>query len=426
VNLEYGLNDIPPRKVLLAMSLQWFAIIAPILIIGSRIVADIQYGDSLEKTTYIQKVFFISGITLLAQLFLGHRLPIVVGPASVLIVGIYASLDSGFSSIYTSIAIGGLTLFILAITGSLDFLRKFFTEKVVSVILILVAITLSPAIMDMLISESSIAAYNLIFSILFVILLFFLSQRVEGFWSTTIIIWGLIFGSILYTAIFPQRFEIVTSGFGSVFYQFNLELSFRIDVIVPFLVCFFALAINDLSSIYSVTEMMKMEDSESRAKRGVSITGLSNILSGIFGVIGSVNYSMSPGIISTTKCASRYALVPAGIMLVSISFTPIFISLIGAIPRVIVGSIFLYIMCSQLAAGLSMIRIKDVNSGLSVGFPLLLSIVVTFLPEAVISNFPSILRPVIGNGFVLGVLITILMEHVILREKGSRNQLWRK
>jgi len=166
VNLEYGLNDIPPRKVLLAMSLQWFAIIAPILIIGSRIVADIQYGDSLEKTTYIQKVFFISGITLLAQLFLGHRLPIVVGPASVLIVGIYASLDSGFSSIYTSIAIGGLTLFILAITGSLDFLRKFFTEKVVSVILILVAITLSPVIMDMLISESSIAAYNLIFSIL--------------------------------------------------------------------------------------------------------------------------------------------------------------------------------------------------------------------------------------------------------------------
>jgi len=96
------------------------------------------------------------------------------------------------------------------------------------------------------------------------------------------------------------------------------------------------------------------------------------------------------------------------------------------VEQLTVGSIFLYIMCSQLAAGLSMIRIKDVNSGLSVGFPLLLSIIVTFLPEAVLCNFPSILRPIIGNGFVLGVLITILMEHVILREKGSRNQLWRK
>lgn len=415
MQLEYELDEIPPKKVLIALSLQWFAIIAAILIIGGRVVAEIQFEDPEDRIGYIQKVFLISGITIIAQLFFGHRLPLVVGPASVLIAGIYASLDSGFSSIYTAIAIGGLMIFLLGITGSLNVLRKLFTENIVAVVLILVAITLSPLIMDMIISDTSNAGFNFTFSILFIILLFILNKKLKGFWNASLILWSLILGSAVYNTLFPQHYEILSPNPLNVFSEINLIPSFRLDVIISFIICFFALAINDLSSIYSVAGMLKLEDAEFRAKKGVTLTGLSNILSGFFGVVGSVNYSMSPGVISATKCASRYALIPAGFTLLVISFAPLVISLIEAIPKVVIGSVFLFIMCSQVAVGISMIKLKDTNSGLVIGFPLLLSIIVTFLPEAVLTSFPEMLRPILGNGFVLGVLIAMLMEHLILR-----------
>ncbi|MEI3154911.1 MAG: hypothetical protein V8S95_07290 [Odoribacter sp.] len=50
------------------------------------------------------------------------------------------------------------------------------------------------------------------------------------------------------------------------------------------------------------------------------------------GIVGPVDYSMSPGIIAATGGASRYTLVPAGIGLFVCAFFPGFIQVLGAIP----------------------------------------------------------------------------------------------
>ena len=58
-----------------------------------------------------------------------------------------------------------------------------------------------------------------------------------------------------------------------------------------------------------------------RITRGITITGLGNILAGFFGVIGTVNFSLSPGVIVSTRCASKYTLVPTGLGLLLLSFS---------------------------------------------------------------------------------------------------------
>jgi len=30
---------------------------------------------------------------------------------------------------------------------------------------------------------------------------------------------------------------------------------------------------------------------------------------------------------------------------------------------------------------------------------------------------PSLLRPIVGNGFVMGIIVVLLLEHLVLREK---------
>ncbi|MCS7129888.1 MAG: purine/pyrimidine permease [Archaeoglobaceae archaeon] len=417
MNLRYDLEEKPPPAEFLAISIQWLALTASLLIIGGRVVAEIQYESGFEKTIYLQKVFFIAGMSLLAQLFFGHRLPLVFGPSAVLIVAIYANLESGLLAIYTAIAICGAILFIFAMTGKMSLLRSLFTERVVAVVLLLVAISLIPAIMDLILNDSP--PYSFLFSMILLLSLIILSITLKGFWNSSIIIFALLFGSAIYLIIFPQQLAISEFEFTNFFYDLIPNFSFRVELIFAFLICYLALAINDLSSIYSLGRLLKANEMEKRIKKGVSLTGISNIFSGFFGVVGMVNYTLSPGMISTTKCASRFPLVPVGVILIIFAFIPSVISIFGAIPRTVIGTIFLYLMCSQVALAFTMIKVEDVDSGLVIGFPVLLAVLITFIPESAMSFFPEILKPILGNSFVVGVLSAMLMEAIAKRYESS-------
>ena len=92
------------------------------------------------------------------------------------------------------------------------------------------------------------------------------------------------------------------------------DLSFKLvvepGVFVSFLLCFLALSINDLGSIQSLSTFLQADQAERRIRKGMGLTGLGNILSGWMGVIGPVNFSMSPGVIAATLVLPP--LLPAG------------------------------------------------------------------------------------------------------------------
>ena len=394
-------------------------------------MAGLHFSEPVEQIAYIQKVFFITGVSLLVQLLWGHRLPLVVGPATILLVGIVAGRGSGISAVYTAMALGGLVLFLLSVVGLFNYLKKLFTAPIVATILIMVAFTLTPMILNLVTSTAvpELAWVNLCFVLIFVLCIFAVSRYVTGFWKSTLIMWTLIGGSVFYYLFFPQGLEIVRSSQTLITADFLLKtdfnLSFEPGVILSFLVCFLALAINDLSSIYAMGGLLKPEHMPERVTRGLSLTGILNFLAGLGGVIGPVNYSLSPGVIASTGCASRFTLVPAGIILLVISFLPQVVAFLCAIPPVVVGGVFIYIMCSQIAAGLTMLHDTQkgfhFKNGLVIGLPLMLSIIISFLPDSVLNTFPVVLRPLLGNGFAVGVIAVLIMEHLFLkRSKNSK------
>ncbi|MCS7120987.1 MAG: purine/pyrimidine permease [Archaeoglobaceae archaeon] len=400
--IKYKLNEVPPLKESLLFSLQWLAIASSILIIGGRIVAEIHYEDLFEITNYIQKVFFISGATLLVQIFFGHRLPMIAGPSAVLIVCIHSLSGVGVEAIYTAIAVCGLILFLFSFIG-FGFLRKIFTENVVAAVFLLVSFTLIPVILNLI--EN---LYDLIFSTFLAVFLFALSKK----FKSNVILFGLFFGSLAHFTIFPREIFLDTK----VYFQLKFVPAFHIEVILIFFLCYLALAVNDLSSIYSTGEMLKADRIEARVKSGLSVTGLSNFFSGILGVVGTVNYALSPGMIGAMKCASRYVLAPAGIFLIFFSMFPHLILLFGAIPSSVIVSVFLYLICSQVAVVLSEVKI-NFDSGSVVVFPVVLALLLTILPEDVLNSLPEIFKLFLRNGFLIGILISIFMEHIVKSQK---------
>ena len=75
-------------------------------------------------------------------------------------------------------------------------------------------------------------------------------------------------------------------------------------------------------------------------------------------------------------------------------------------------------MGTQLAAAFSMLvadkSTDTFNNALIVGIPVMVALLFCMIPMEVI---PAIIKPLMGNGFVMGVITVILLEHVILRKK---------
>lgn len=408
-NLKYGLDEIPKFAELLSLSFYWLVVITPILIIGGRIVSDFHFSDAFEKTIYVQKVFFVSGLTILFQILFGHRLPLISGPSAILIAGIYA-INDYFAS-YTSMAICGLFVFFLATKGKVYSLQKLFTQKIVALVFLFIIITLLPLVLDLITSEGDLT-FNVAFSIIFVSSLLILTKLLRGFWASNLLLVALFSGTVIYLLIFPRSFEIIEPYFAG----FQFHFSFRFEVFISFLFFYLALIVNDVSSIYSVAKMVEAEKIDERISRGVSITGLSNFLSGILSVVGTVNYAMSPGIIASTRSASRFALLPVAFMLILFSFFPILIHCFAMIPKTVIASVFIYVLCHQCIFALKSLKIEGFGSFLTILISILVCFSITFAPKWVFENIPDVLEPVVGNGFIAGLLVAIIFEQV-LRKK---------
>lgn len=425
MELSHNLDDKPKLADMLIFGLQWLAVSIPAILIIGKVVGDLHGGPVVP---YLQKLFLIIAIVLIVQIYLGHKLPLVIGPASVLLIGIIASLDAGFGAINASILIGGLVLAGIAALGLFKYLQRLFTPRVIVVVLILIAFTLSPVILNLTIdgggTVSSVHAFS--FAIVFALILFIANGLLKGVWRSTLALWAIIFGSLAYIAIFGSV-PLLSEGAPVLAVPTELigPLSVPdIGVLTAFLICFLALAVNDLGSIESVGGMLKADDMEGRVKRGVTVTGLGNAVSGLVGTIGPVNFSLSPGVIAATRCASRYALVPAGVALIMLSMSPFALGYLGSIPGPVIGVVLAFVMASQISAGLMLNHqnsaVRTFEDGMIVGVPLLIGILVSFLPDAVASGFPAIIAPIITNGFVMGVLTVLILEHLVYRN-GSKS-----
>lgn len=421
MNLKYTIDSRPPFGQLLLYALQWF-VLAVAVVVTSVFIA---YGSPAERVLYAQKVFALVGVATIIQALWGHRMPIVVGPAAVLLVGIITALASqgaevNTNKIYTAVLVGGVAVTIIAAARLLSHLQRIFTPRLVIVILMLIAVTLAPTIKNLIFpaSEEARHAFGLWFTIAGLPAMAFASYKLRGVLKSIIIPLSLLFGCLIYYAIY--------GGFGDVFEQYTEsegsllipQLEFDGSIIVAFLLCYVTLLINDVGSIQALGGILSLPDTDKRCSRGVALTGVMNIVAGGLGIIGPVNYSMSPGVIASSSCASRYAIIPAGLGLVICAFIPSLIAVMSAIPNAVIGVILLYLMGTQLAAAFNMLisskSVLSFDDALIIGLPVMAAMLFGAVPMNVV---PSILRPIIGNGFVMGVVIVMLLEHLLLRKR---------
>ncbi len=425
LKIKYGLDTRPPVFETVVFGLQWLAIAMATVVIIGKVVAGLHFDEPVRQLVYMQKLFFVVATALFSQVLWGHRLPLITGPATVLLVGIVAGAGSHIDAVYTTIAAGGALLVLLSVTGLFSALTRLFTFRVVATILMLIALTITPTILTLILTAPShqMVPANLGFALALLLAMLTADRLLTGIWKSTMIVWALVAGSLAYLAMVPPAAWQDRGQLGIISNFFNdltTRPSWDPGLLIAFLVCFLALSINDLGSIQAVGRLIDPPAMPRRVTAGITLTGLSNILAGFCGVIGPVNFSLSAGIIAANGNASRFTLIPTSLGLLAIAFLPGVVAFIWNVPAVVVGTILLYIMSAQLAAGL-MVAFGSggfsFQDGLIISIPAMVSIVVSYLPGAVKAAFPPVLLPVLGNGFVVGVLTVMILEHVIYRPR---------
>ncbi len=429
-DLLYQIEERPPPAALLLYALQWLVVVLPLVVISARLMAAFLGMDALEGSLLFQKMLLVVGAVTVTQCLIGHRYPLVDGPSAALLLSVAAIAQEGYAAVLGGMLTGGAVLIALGATGLLGKVTGLFTDRVVGVVLILIALTFLPHLVPMVTGASPAhpggEPFIMAVAMFVTIAIVMISSYGKGFLGNLSILAGIVLGYVIMA--FAGRLDLAHAG-STPFVSWPWPIlgpfpRFTIAGTVSFLLANVAVLINGLGSYTATAQVVGGEDLDSRVRRGVTITGAAGLIAALTGSLGTVSYSQGPGIVMVTRVGSRYPVLVSGIMLCALAFFTRFTAFLVTVPEAVVGAALLVTLSTMVGLGVSIIGRSGEKSGarenMIVGLPLLLGGSAALLTDPFLSLLPLSVRGVVGNGLIVGIVAVLLLEHIIL--KGPKGQ----
>jgi uracil permease len=424
-NYLYDLDDRPPFQYALVYGLQWAFIMFPALIIAATLSVGSLGSDGGDVLRFLRLTLFTSGLFTMVQTLWGHRYPLLEGPASALLLAFILLAPRGVAVIQGGMILGGLLLVLIVLSRQLERLIRFFTPNVVGVILMLIALGLLRPLLRFMTGEAgtnpNAEGQTFLISLMLVLLIAALSHWLEGFWKTVSILVGMFLGSLLFLALGRLHWEdLLTASWVSFSTQWVETLPrFSLAATVAFACAYLAVIVNTLGSLQGIAAITEKERLPKATQRGVLVNGLAGVSCGILGIVGTVSYSMGPGVILVNRVASRYAVTYCGAILFVAAFLPKLAALLALVPTPVVGAALCVGLGGQVGVGIATVASQDIRSRdyFVVGLPVLLGTLVGFLPQGLLDALPGLLQLFAGNSLIAGITLVLLLEHLLLRKR---------
>lgn len=426
-DLIYGLDDFPPWHRSLIYGLQWAMVFLPLLMILSTVTTEYLGFRGGEKVLFFQRLLITTGGVMILQTLWGHRYPLLDGPSSALLLSLIILAPHGMPVIQGGMIVGGFFLLLLSLFKLVRYLEPLFTDNVIGVILMLISVTLIPYLIPMVIGEQSGHPYGepMIFgvSVLVILAIALFSHWLPGFSKTISLFLGILFGTLLIGALGRLNWGGVREAHWFIIPQplFPAFPQFNVSATITFLMAYVAVIVNTIGSTYSIAEVVGKEGLGSRVTRGVGFTGLGGVAAGALGVIGTVSFGISPGVVLVTRVGSRFAITVCGILLFSLAFFQKLLAVLAFIPASAIAAAMITGLAAQIGAGIAVFTRSGKTLGsrdyLVIGIPVLFGGMVSIMPEGFFRAFPSSIHALLKNGLVVGIFLVLLLEHIVLRAK---------
>ncbi|GED68593.1 purine permease [Brevibacillus reuszeri] len=436
--MKYGLYDRPPAGTSILAALQWMIVAVSSSVAVPLMIGDI-YGLQVDEIgNLMQQTMFFIGLASFLQVWIGHRYPMLEGPAGLWwgIFIILAQLGSSAGlhpreigqSFQVGMAMAGVLFLLFGMMGWIGKLQRWFTPLVSGTYMILLAISLCSNILTGMLGigfqHSKEVQPGVALVSIGIVALVILIMRTKRF-SSFAVLFGMVGGWVLY-AIFgwtePVRPAEHLITWPSLFFWGAPRWDW--GVVLTSMLTGFVLLTNLVTSTVVMGKATETVPTEKQYNRGGIFTGVSHLLSGLSGVVGMIPLSLAAAVIQTTRMASRLPFMLAMIGMMLIGLFPLVAHFLAALPTPVAYAAMFISYTQLLGFGLKdYVTVKMDERTITVGGgSLLIGIGVMFVPAAAWQHLPPLASFLFGNGLLLGVLVCLLLEHVIFRKQDDETK----
>ncbi|WP_144510513.1 purine/pyrimidine permease [Bacillus sp. FJAT-22090] len=409
--------------------LQWFVFLLANAIALPIIIGGIFHLPIEEISTLMQRTFLIVGVSSFIQARFGHRYPIADGPAgswvSIFVILGQVAIQQGQSAedalqlLEGGLIIAGILLFVLGTTGFMHRVLRLFTPIVTGTFLLILALQLSGVLLNgMMGLQGAVARPDYITATiaLFVFaIITYLSIKGKGWMKRYAVLLGISSGWLLYAVLgksTPTPSHASLIKIPEIFAWGTPKLDIGMTLTAALFT--FLLVGNTIAAISAVKQVVPLskENEKQTLNRGVSVGGISHVLSSLFSTIGIVPLPASAGFIQLTGQKKVKPFLIACLILAGISFIPSIVGFLSLLPGPIANAALLATFVQMIGISFQSILREELNQRrlTILGIALLISLGIMFLPETAFSGIPSSLQYVLSNGLLVGTMIVILLE----------------
>ncbi|QTN01031.1 uracil permease [Sediminibacillus dalangtanensis] len=419
-------------------TLQWFIFLLASSVALPIVIGSLYEMNFIEVAGLMQRTFFIVGAASLLQGLLGHRLPIMEGPAGLWIsifsvmavTGAQQGMSTGetLRSVETAMLFTGGFLVIFGVFRLAEKLLPLFTPLVTGSFLFLLTIQLSGTFLEgMLGIQQEVEAIHgteaiLAFLTFFIVL--GLSIFGKGWLGNYAVLIGIVIGWISYSIFVgnePSQ-TVDVAGF-SVPEWFAWGVPNMDWGVVPiaFITAVILLS-NVVASVVATSQSVygKPSYSSSQINRGSTVLGVNHGLVGMFSAIANVPLATSAGFIKMTGQTRKRPFLYASGLLIIVAFFPPIVAWISGIPAPIANAAILATFVQLMGLGLSNVASEPLDSRrlTIIGVSYLFGIGCMFLPMEVFAELPVLIQNLASNGLLVGTVLVIVLEQC-WRETGK-------
>jgi xanthine permease XanP len=410
-NLIYANTETPPLAGVALLAFQHSAIVL-VNLVYAVIISKAIGLSSAEQLSLISTTLLVCGVGTMLQAQFASRLLVVFHPNPIYIpLIIAAGLAEGASGIVVLVASAGIVQFFFG--SAVRKLRVLFPPEVCGVVVLMLGVSLLPGTLRGIV-EGVPPAQVIDYQGIVIALATLAVTSIATVWLRgTARFFALLLGCFagLILAYFTDHWDFakIAPHFSGTVSTSNLDwyienqdkflsaplfalpgLQFPGFTFSPGLIPIAAIAalVNVVDELGVLIGSERLEDADwrkpdfTRVSRGLQASGLSTMVSGLFGGVALGMSSANLSLAYATGVTSRVVALAAGAMLTAVSFLPYFLSVLRSLPDAVLAGLLFYSAAFFLVSGaeLALSRMMSPRRALVIGFSTGIGILVQAVP----------------------------------------------
>ena len=424
-NQLFELNGkLPPLKYTIPLSLQHLVAMIVGCVTPAIILSSLAQLSPEKSVLLIQSSLVSAAVMTLLELFIGARLPLIMGVSFAYLASMQAIVAGfGLAEVFGAQIVGGAVAAILGLFAKR--IQKLFPPLITGTVVFTIGLSLYPTAIRYMAGGAGSPDFgswqNWLVAGLTLVVVTACNHFGKGLIKLASILIGIVVGYII---SIPFGMVDISNVGGSLWFSLPrfmpFGINFEFSAVASFSILFAINAIQAIGDI-SATTMggLDREPTGSELKRGITAYGLSNIVSALFGGLPSATYSQNVGIVSTTKVVNRKVFAVTALMLLSAGLIPKFSAILTTIPQCVLGGATVSVFSSIAMTGMKLVSSGDMNHRNTsiVGLAAALGVGISQVTEA-LAQFPDWVTMVFAKSpVVVATIVAVALNVILPKEK---------